>query len=185
MIIGVIVGLVIIGVMGWAFFLSESEEFDDYRKKNTSNNITESYWIRENKILESKNFSLKFENNRLRIELNEKKLELAKLNKPKKDNIDLGNLFISYTDACNIVKIFTEKDKTKILYKNRYIDQTSLKPEQVNAILKENGISLVGQHETKNEMTANNKIYRCIQCGYRSNNNKTICTNCGNDWFIS
>ncbi len=169
--IGIIVVLVIVGVMGWALFLSETKEFDDYR-------ITKKYST-ENKI-----FGLKHENSRLRTELNEKKLELAKLNKPKKDNIDLGNLFISYTDACNIVKIFTEKDKTKILYKNRYIDQTSLKPEQVNAILKENGISLVGQHETKNEMTTNNKIYRCLRCGYRSNNNETRCINCGNDWFV-
>lgn len=169
--IGIIVGLVIGGVMGWALFLSETKEFDDYRfAKNHST---------ENKIS-----GLKHENSRLRTELNEKKLELAKLNTPMKDNIDLGNLFISYTDACNIVKIFTEKDKTKILYKNRYIDQTSLKPEQVNAILKENGISLVGCHETKNEMTANNKIYRCIRCGYRSNNNETRCINCGNDWFV-
>lgn len=175
--IGIIVVLVIVCVMGWTFFFSETKEFDDYK-------IAENHSKAEKSFLENKIFELKFENGRLQIELNEKKLELAKLNTPMKDNIDLGNLFISYTDACNIVKIFTEKDKTKILYKNRYIDQTSLKPEQVNAILKENGIYLVGCHETKNEMTTNNKIYRCLRCGYRSNNNKTICTNCGNDWFV-
>lgn len=180
--IGIIVVLVIVGVIGWASFLSETKEFDDYRIKNI---LAENHSTDEKRILESKNFDLKFENSRLRTELNEKKLELAKLNKPKKDNIDLGNLFISYTDACNIVKIFTEKDKTKILYKNRYIDQTSLKPEQVNAILKENGISLVGCHETKDEMTTNNKIYRCIRCRHISNNDETRCINCGNDRFIS